>query len=153
MFVYTTQPVDKPVVDTNRLSTTQPVVIPVVKKQALNRLFNRLYEFNPFDSRNPTSSLLFNRFDNRLNNRLHRVCIQPVVTPVEQRFWQPVECLFILIPRLHDTTVLTTGLSCKRGLSQKCWIHTTGWTTGCTAGWTFVYTIQLVVQPLWHPVG
>jgi len=48
--------------------------------QTFNRLSNWLYKFNLFDSCNPTYqrfkslyNLLFNRFNNWLNNRLHRV--------------------------------------------------------------------------------
>jgi len=79
-----------------------------IVRQTFNRLFNRLYEFNLFDACNPTSTvhvvqtynLLFNRFHNRLSNRLHRV--NKHSTGCE------TGC----------TTGLTTGciVSCKRGL-------------------------------------
>ena len=64
MFVYTIQPVVQPVV--------QPAVSCIQTFSCwTNRLYNRLYEFNTFDSCNPTS-----------NRSIVYTDLQPVVQPV-----------------------------------------------------------------------
>ena len=49
--------------------------------------------------------------------------------------YRSVPCVWLLKPRLHDTTCCHTG--CE---------------TGLTTGWIIVYTIQPVVKPVWQPV-
>jgi len=77
MFEYTIQPLVQPIVKPNWQPVGQPRLYRVYKHSTScpTGCFNRLYEFNLFDSCNPTS------------NRSRRVNIQPVVQPV----WQPVE--------------------------------------------------------------
>ena len=101
-------------------------------------IHGRLLHYTPFTRYNRLSDRLHNRSDNRL---YHTGLTTGLTTVLNEQplFVQPVV-------KPGSTTGLTTGcIHDTAGCHTSC-------QTGLTTGWMFVYTIQLVVKPLWQPV-
>jgi len=136
MFVYTIQPVVKPV--------WQPVVSCI-------QTFSRLS--NPFDKR-------LYRVYSRLSNRVVQPVWQPCSTNslfvqhgCQTMFVKPVVQPGLTTGWTHSAVRSTRSFDNRL---YRVYEHSTGCQTGLATSWMFVYTIQPVVrpvvQPIWQPV-